>query len=277
MLGLQAGAISEGQGLSDLSVGNFFTAGWDESWVKRPHPDGAPDLTLFRVQSNLLLTSLRTDSFYERMLPGNRDQSLTSVSQLAEYSFNRRLMLAVFGNYQWTEARIGPDRGGGAYGSLVRLQMIDLPTASYAVNLRVLAPNEGLGEKETLASVAWAGWHDLTPLGLSRVGLYWHVQEETLMGPGVAGARRNDVTYALSLARTWTSPGAFLGNFSTFIETYARTDLDGLHGGRTLSSLTPGFRFNVRSHDILLFGADVPIGQPRAYDQLVRFAFIHSF
>lgn len=82
--------------LSDLSVGNLFTTGWDERFVKRPHPDGAPDLTLLRVQSNLLLSSTRTDYFCERTVDSSRDRSIQFVNELVEYSLNRRLMLAAF-------------------------------------------------------------------------------------------------------------------------------------------------------------------------------------
>ena len=263
--------------LSGLSIANLFSEGWSESWIKRPHPDGAPDLTLLRVQSNLLLSSLRTDYFYERTTGASKDRSVQFVNQLVEYSLNRRLMLAAFGNYQWIDGRSVPDRDGGAYGALARLQLIDTRNTSYALNLRMAAPNDGLGEKQTLASVSLAGWHDLTPFGLDRMGLYWHVQEETWIGPHAAGVRRNDLTYDLSLAKTWTRPTARLGNFSTFLEAYAKTDLDGRQEWNSVLTLTPGFRFNLPPHHIFMAGVDLPVTAPRPYDQIVRFTYIYSF
>ena len=268
---------SEVPALSDLSLADFFGSGWKEPWVKRPHPDGAPDLTLLRVQSNLLLRSSRTDYYFERTTAANKDRSVQYASELIEYPFNRRLMLGVFGNYQWIDGRAAADREGGAYGALVRLQLIDLPHTSYAFNYRALAPNDGLGEKETLNSFALAGWHDLTPLGLNRMGLYWHVQEETYFGPGAPGSRRNDLTYDFSLAKTWTSPGAALGNLSTFLEAYSKTDLDGHYSGHSVVMLTPGLRFNVQHHHVFMFGVDVPLNDPRPYDDLFRFTYIYSF
>src|SRR5579859_7494564 len=52
--------------LSDLTLTNLFSQGWSDPWVKRTHADGAPDMTLLRVQTNLLLRSLRTDYYSER-------------------------------------------------------------------------------------------------------------------------------------------------------------------------------------------------------------------
>ena len=263
--------------LTDLSLANFFGAGWNEPWVKRPHPDGAPDLTLLRVQSNLLLRSSRTDYYFERTTSSNKDRSVQYANELIEYALNRRLMLAAFGNYQWIDGRSAADRQGGAYGALLRLQLVDTPHASYAINYRAMAPNFGLGETQTLNSLALAGWHDLTPLGLNRVGLYWHVQEETYFGPRASGGRQNDLTYDLSLAKTWTSPNAVLGNFSTFLETYSKTDLDGRLHGQSVVMLTPGLRFNVQHSHVFMFGVDVPLSDPRPYDDLFRFTYIYCF
>jgi hypothetical protein len=263
--------------LTDLTVVNLFTEGWGESWIKRPHPGEAPDLTLLRVQSNLLLQSLRTDSYYEHPTASDKSRAVEYVSQTIEYAWNRRIMLAVFGNYQWLDRREGDDIQGGSYGGLVRLQLWDVPHASYALNLRVAAPNDGLGETQTLTSVALAGWHDLTPLGLRRMGVYWHVQGETEWGPGAPGSRRNDLTYDLSVSQTWSKPEAWLGNFSTFIEAYFKTDLDGPHSSLTIFTLTPGFRFNVHHHHVVMFGAELPATTPKPFDQLFRLTYIYSF
>lgn len=263
--------------LSELSLGNFFTAGWDEPWAKRPHPGGAPDLTLLRVQSNLLLYSLRTDFFYERTANSSKDRSVQFINQLFEYSLNRRLMLAAIGNYQWIDGRREPDRDGAGFGGLARLQLFDLKDASYALNFRVAAPNDGIGERQTLSSFSLAGWHDLTPVGLNRMGLYWHVQAETWAGPHVSGTRQNDLTYDLTLAKTWTRPDAALGNVSTFLEAYAKSDIDGRSRGHFVATLTPGFRFNVHHHHVFMVGVDLPASAPRPYDQILRSTYIYSF
>ncbi len=262
---------------ADLTLENLFGTGWDEPWSKRPHPDGAPDMTLLRVQSNLLLYSLRTDTFFERTTSANRDRQIQFVNQLFEFSPNRRLMLGAFGNFEWMDGRTRPDREGGGYGALARLQLIDLKDASYAFNLRAAAPNEGIGERQTVTSFALAGWHDLTPLGLHRIGLYWHLQEETWIGPTPAGGRRNDLTYDLTLAKTWTSPTSRLENFTTFVEAFSKTDLDGPNRGHAVVTLTPGFRFNLHHHHVIMTGVDLPVTAPRPFEQILRVTYIYSF
>lgn len=234
-------------------------------------------MTLLRVQSNLLLYSLRTDSYFERMTPANRDHRIEYVNQLFEFSPNRRVMFGAFGNFQWIDGRTRDDRGGGTYGALVRLQLIDLKNTSYAFNLRAAAPNEGLGEKQIVTSVALAGWHDLTPLGLYRVGLYWHVQEETWIGPSITGGRRNDLTYDLTLAKTWSAPSARLENFTTFLEGFSKTDVDGPNRGHSVVTLTPGFRFNLHHHHVIMAGVDVPLSTPRPFEQILRLTYIYAF
>lgn len=263
--------------LPDLSLGNFFTQGWQEPWAKRARPHGAPDLTLLRVQTNLLVRSLRTDHFSESPLESSGEQRVQFVNQLAEYPFNRRLMLAVFGNYQWIDLRDGEDECGGTWGGFARFQLVDTERASYALNLRAAAPNDGLGEKRTTLSLSLAGWHDLAPLGLGRTGLYWHVQEETFLGPRAPGAKGNDLTYAVSLARTWTMPDAPLGNLSTFLEAYAKTDLDGRKAGHSTVTLTPGLRCTIAHRHIAMVGMDVPVSRTRPYEHLFRLTYIYSF
>lgn len=266
-----------GSKLPDLSLGNFFSEGWSEPWVKRSRPDGAPDLTLLRVQTNLLVRSLRTDYFYEKPLESSGERRTQYLNQLVEYPFNRRLMIALFGNHEWVDLRDGENESGGAFGGFARFQLVDTARASYALNVRAASPNDGLGEKRTTLSFALAGWHDLTPLGLDRMGLYWHVQEETFLGPRAPGAKGNDLTYAVSLAKTWTRPDAALGNLSTFVEAYAKTDLDGEKAGHSVVTLTPGLRCTFAHHHVVMAGVELPVSRPRPYEQVLRISYIYSF
>ncbi len=275
-LATAAEAVETGP-LPDLTLSQFFSDGWSESWTKRARPDGAPDLTLLRVQSNLLLRSLRTDSFIEQPTAASGDSRVSSVTPLIEYAVNRRLMPGFFANYQEVDRVSGGGREGWTYGGLIRLQLVDTADASYAFNWKMTAPNSGLGDHQTLTSFALAGWHNLQPLGLGRMGVFWHVQEETLLGPRVSGSRQNDLTYDVSLARTWTDGGGTLGFLSTFIETYSKTDLDGHHPGRTLVTLTPGVRTTLAHHHVVMFGVDFPVNAPEPYDRLYRLTYIYSF
>lgn len=263
--------------LSDLTLGNLFSEGWGDAFVKRPHEEGAPDMTLLRVQVNMLLRSVRTDYYYERFPRRSGAADISNLNQLFEWAINRRLMLQIFGNYQWSDYRHQDDRNGPTWGALARFQLVDTEHASYALNFKVTAPNGGLEEKQTTLAASLAGWHDLAPLGLEGIGLYWHVQEETLAGPRPPGARQHDLTYDLSLAKTWHRAHTGLTNITTFLEAYARTDLDGPDPGRTAMSLTPGLRFTFANRHVFMGGIDIPLTHPRTFDEIFRLTYIYSF
>ncbi len=130
-----------------------------------------------------------------------------------------------------------------------RLQLVDIPGYSYAFNFRVTSPNESIvpsgtaNNKDTTLFPALAGWQDLTCCGLKRVGLYYSIGEEIYDGPTNAGQKHRDLVYDLSLAKTWTEPNVqCFGNFTTFVEFYNTTNLDGIETGDNAANVTPGFR-----------------------------------
>ena len=68
-----------------------------------------------------------------------------------------------------------------------------------------------------------------------------------------------------------------LGNFSTFVEAYAKTDLDGPHPGKTSVTLTPGLRCTIAHHHVVMLGVDLPLTHPRTFDETFRLTYIYSF
>lgn len=264
--------------LSKLTLWNFFSEGWDQQWAKRPHPGGAPDMALLRVQTNFLEREFRADYTFQNGNAGAKTKDVQFLNALVAWGFNRRFMFELIANEQWNDFRKGGSESGTGGAALARIQIVDTANSSYALNLRASMPNQGLGEKMTTLAPALAGWEDLTRLGLRRVGLYWHVQEETYVGPGKSGDRRNDMTCAVTLAKTWTEPDMpWFGNFTTFAETFGRTDLDGTHRGRTAFSVTPGVRMTLGHGHVFMAGVDIPVGQPRTYDSTFRVTYIINF
>jgi len=263
--------------LSNLTLSNLFSTGWDEPWVKRSRGDGTPDMSLLRVQTNFLAQLFRADYAHQDNLSTASIRATDSLTGTLEYALNRRLMLAVIGNYGWVDSRRSADLDGATGAAFVRLQWVDTAASSVATTLKVAAPNHDLGEKDTTLGFAIAGWHDLAPLGLKRTGLYWHVQEETLAGPVKPGARRNDFTYAVSLAKTWTSPESLFGNATTFVEAYGKTDLDGKDSGHTVITLTPGVRATFARRHIVMAGVDFPLTNPQPFERIFRLTYICSF
>ena len=264
---------------SNLTLTNLFTEGWDQAYDKRVTPDGAPDMALLHVQTNFLEREFRVDSYYQQNVGNAKARSVAFLDELIAYSFDRRFMVEVVSNYEWESLRSGANNNNGASGAiLTRLQLVDVPGSSYALNLRVTSPNDGIDMKQTTISPAIAGWQDLTCFGLKRFGLYYDVQEDSYVGPGEKGGKHTDIAYDVSLAKTWTDPDVrFFGNFTTFVELYATTNLDGADRGATALNVTPGIRFTLGHGNVLMAGVDLPVSQPHDFDTTYRLTYIINF
>ncbi len=267
---------------SNLTLGNFFTEGWDQDWVRRRTPGGAPDMSLLHVQTNFLEREFRTDYYSQQNTGGNKTGNVSFADALIAYGINRRFMIEVVGNYQWNNARPGSDTSGAGASLVARLQLVDVPGASYAYNFRVSSPNAGIGNNQTTFSNALAGWHDLTPLGLKKVGLYYSIQENAYNGPAKVGSKHNDIAYAGALAKTWTDAHVpLLGSFTTFVEGYGTIDLDGNAHNKTFN-VTPGIHTKL-GHDslghehVLMAGVDLPVGNPHQFNATYRITYVFDF
>jgi hypothetical protein len=279
------GPAGNGTCLSDLTLFNLFSAGWNEPFARRQRLSGTPDCDLLRVQSNFLVREFRVNYFFQSDI--HSKNAVHSFDALLAWGFNRRFLLGVLGNYQWLDGRQATDSDGGTASLLARIQLVDTERSSYAVNFRVTPPNRGIGEHQTGLSYGLGGFEDLAYwLNLNRVGLYYSVGFNSLTGPWQPGGKQNDVAYDVSIAKTLTAPDTpFFGNFTVFVENFAQTDLDGNHAGRTLFTITPGIRFNLGKSDRvnfgkdnwLMFGADIPVAGPRPWDAVYRFSYIKNF
>ena len=271
----------------DLTLWNFFSAGWDEDFTRRSSEGRAPDMALLRVQTNFMERELRLNYFHQHNINSAKRENLDSFDAFLAYGFNRRFMVEVLANYSWVDARgKTPDFDGAAARLVGRVQLISEADSSYSFNFQAISPNRGLGDKQTTLSYGIAGFEDLTRFGLYRVGLYGSVLFDSLAGPRVTGAKQNDVQYVVSIAKTLTEPKTpFIGNFTLFVENFFQTDLDGDHAGTTLVSITPGVRFNLGTipglkfglDNWLMFGTDIPLSGPRPWDATFRFTYIKNF
>jgi hypothetical protein len=274
--------------LQDLTLRNFFTAGWDEEFNKRIRPTGTPDLALLRVQTNFMEREVRVNYFYQNNIHTKTRENLDNLDAFIAYAFNRRLMVEVLGNYQWVDARGKTrDTDGGAPQFIGRVQLIDTVTSSYSFNFRVLAPNRGIGERETTFSYGFGAFEDLSAyFDVNRVGLYYSVLFDSLSGPGEKGARRNDVGYDITIAKTLTDRDfPIFGTFTVFAENFAQTDLDGSNSGHTIFTVTPGVRFNLGKvggiklglDNWIMAGVDIPLAGPHPWDATYRLTYIKNF
>jgi hypothetical protein len=267
---------------SNLTLWNFFTEGWDQQWTHRDTPGGAPDMALIHVTTNFLEREFRFDSYQQQNLSSDSNKATYFTDALVAYGINRRFMLEVVSNYEWKDPKAS-DNINGSGGALVgRFQLVDIPGSSYAFQVKVSSPNVGIGNQQTTFSPSIAGWQDLTGLGLKRVGLYYSLTEDTYAGPAAAGSKRNDLLYDVSLAKTWTEKTTPLfGNFTTFVELYSTTNLDGPSSDRGLSysevNVTPAFRFDLTHNNTLMGGIDFPVSSPHDFTKTFRLTYIYRF
>ncbi len=265
--------------LSDLTLGNFFAEGWHQPWAKRERADGTPDMALLKVTTNFLERELRLDYAHTADVKHSRFQSTDLINGLIAYGLDRRIMLEVISNYQWNTPRTGAGVSGAGGGGLVRFQLVDTELNSLAFQTRVAEPNRSIGQTQTSIQNGLAGFTDMYPiLGLPRVGFYYSLVYEYLYGNHAKGARSNDIAYDVSVAKTWTPPNTpIFGNFTTFLEAFATTDLNGTTVGHTATTLTPGVRFWFYPENSFTFGVDVPVTHPYPFGNVFRATYILNF
>ena len=268
---------------SELTLLNFFSEGWDQDWAKRSRRGRAPDMALLRVTTNFLEREFRLDYAYTRGVQNSTKVDHTQfLNGLIAYGLNRRFMIEVISNEQWNEPPAGSTaakaNGAGA-AALVRFQLADTVDQCYGFQVRLSAPNRGIGQTLTTTSPSLAGFQDLqTLLGLDRVGFYESVTYDGLSGPHAAGARTQAVSYDGSLAKTWTGPSAYpVGNLTSFLELFATTDLNGSNPGHTAVTLTPGIRFWFAHENSLSLGIDFPVSEPHPFGEVFRITYILNF
>ncbi len=262
---------------SDLTLLNFFTAGWADAWVHRHRH--TPDMALLRVTTNFLEQELRLDYVYTAVNNNPKVHDTQLVNALIAYGVDRRLMLEVITNYQWNQPPTGAPVNGPGGGAILRFQLVDTATASYAFNYKVAVPNKTIGQTTTTMSYTLAGWQDMGAVipALGRFGLYYSFTYDNQVGSPKKGATVNDFSYALSLAETWTPPNMpVLGNFTTFVEFSGTSPLDGTNIS-TILSLTPGIRFWFVPKNSLMFGIDFPLTNNPAYSIAYRLTYILNF
>ena len=266
------------QQLSNLTLGNFFTEGWNQAWVHRHRY--TPDMALLRVTTNFLERELRLDYVLTDVANNPNLQTTDLANGLMAYGLNRRLMLEVISNYQWNISPTGVTTSGAGGGFLTRFQLVDSSTQSYSFQARVSPPNKGIGQTQTSLTFAVAGWQDMHALlpALGRFGLYGSFQYEDLAGSHKPGATQNDISYDISFAETWTEPSTpVFGNLTTFLEFFGTTILSGSNAGKTTVSLTPGIRFWFVPKNSFTFGADLPLTSKPSFHWVFRATYIMNF
>ncbi len=236
-----------------------------------------PDLVLLRVRGNFLEHDLRVNATYENDIQRSTAHAATDLEFRLAVPIDTVWMIGLLGNYRWEDELSRPDENGAALTVFGRVQLLDLPESSYAFNVEVATPNKGVDNTKTQVGFGVAGFEDLDLLlGLDRVGLYADLNLQHSSGRG-AGDGENQLSYVLSMAKTWTEDLLGAGRFTIFGELGGTTQLNQGSDGRTVITGTPGLRLDPAPAHALIAGVDFPITHPHGFGELFRISYVYSF
>ena len=262
----------------DLTLGNFFTAGWDQSYSHRESaPDSAIDLPLFHATTNYLARCSRTDFYFQNTTVKSGLKNVAYLDEYLDYALNNRLMITAFGNYTWINHETGPNVDGAGAGVMARLQLVDTAASSSSFNFRLDTPDRDLGVHSTGLTTSLNSWQDLTPLGARKFEVFYAIGNQTLAGLQEAGKSRDNLTYDIALGRTWTNASAPIGKLTTLVEFSGVTQLTGDHRGLSTLTLTPAVEFALARRNLIMLGLDVPASHPATYRDTFRVTYLYSF
>jgi len=262
----------------DLTLANFFSQGWDNPYSLRESlPDGAPDLPLFHTATNFVVRAARTDYSFQNDIEKSPIKSVNFLDEYIDYALNQRFMITVFGNYTWENEKAGGDIDNAGAGVAARIELISTPTSSDCLNFRVDLPDKELGVTTTRLSTTIAGWQDLSPLGVGRLGLYYSLEEDAYAGNEATGTMRDALSYDVAIAQTWTKPSASVADLTTFVEFAGGTNMDGNQRTYTNMTVTPGVQFIVGKRNLIMLGVDFPLTHPSAEVDVYRATYIYLF
>jgi hypothetical protein len=129
-------------------------------------------------------------------------------------------------------------------------------------------------------SYALAGWQDVSRWipALGPVGLYYSLKWVNVLGPLEPEEPHNYLSWTVSAARQWTPPDfPVVGNFTTFLEAWMETALDGAPAGKLNFTLTPGIRFWFLPENSVILGVDIPLNNSAPYSATWRATYFLGF
>lgn len=281
----EAGEKEKEEEPSDLTLWNFFSAGWDQNFKERSHEGRAPRLHLFKTRQGFLEREFRFNYSFAR----NADAGAIDEHEFEgeiEYALNRRFLMEFEPRMVWERSNLDGTTEHELEATWVaaRLALVDTYWSAYAFDFRIVAPANQEAHDRTRLGFFLAGFEDLTRFGFRRVGLYFSSQLFTFVGPLEDSDTRSEVNFGISIAKTFTDPDTPLfGDFTLFLEAFDETALDGDDAGRSAVTLTPGFRFKFYEQEKteqtfwIMSGVEFPISGPNPFDYEVHVAFIWEF
>lgn len=262
---------------TDLGLGNFFT-GWDQPEAERHR--ATKDMALFRVETAYVEKEFRLDFVHSNYRGDSTYSGGYATKASLAYAVSRRLQLEVSGLYAWNVLPGEPPPNGAAASVSLRFALVEAAYMNYAFQVELETPNRGIGEGGTAMAYSLAGWQDMTRWlpSLGPVGLYYSLKWVNVLGPIEQGEAHNFLSWDVSVARSWTRPDLpGFGRFTTFLEAWMETALDGDAAGKLNFTLTPGVRFWFLPENSIILGADIPLNSAAPYSVTWRATYFLGF
>lgn len=255
---------------ADLTLENFFTAGWQEPYQPRPGQEQAERILLFRTPPPFLDRAVLLNyDFGLRTRPERINEQELGAELLLP--LNRRLLFQVAAEYNFN----GDDRpgtGGASGAAAVALQLVD--TTSSALNLQAslsVPGRDDLLPHRLEFGLSVAGFQDLG----RRFGAQGSFGIFFPLGSSSYGANLA-LAYSAALTKTLTGDLPWLGHFTPFVEAAGTTTL-GVDQQTTQITLLPGAEWEVLRHWWLALAVEIPLTGPRPFDLGVHVSLIKSF
>lgn len=257
---------------ADLTLGNFWSAGWNEPFVARSDTGHAARIQLFHTHPAFFVREMRME--YDFFL--NNHNGKADVHEMAmemEVPWNRRFLTAVDPAYLWRMPENGEGTSGPVWSASAWAQFIDTPSTAANFQLHLLVPEKGdLHQERTHLTSIFACFQDLG----NRFGLQTHVGLEARFGDNQSGEAHYHVNGSAALTRTFTDEVTCFSYFTVFVEAFGGMAIDH-HFGRSTFSFLPGMRWEICKSWWIAGGVEVPVTAPHPFDVGFRVAMSKDF
>ena len=243
-----------------LTLGTFFSEGWNEPWRASPRSTtDTPRQGWINAYDGVFYRLAFIDFQYQNNNLQNGNEYLGTIISFIPIS--RRFQM------RFDVPFIASNKGGennnyhGNFGDFVispRFLLSERRDFSQVVECLVSTP--------TGQQVNGNGQTTLTPqYEFCHGGLPWRsvIRGGTgLTIPTNDLGARTTYNYNLAIGKYWTPREAMLGDFLTFLAVNGYSTVDNLGPAYTFLSVTPGLRFHLRHNYYLLSGIEVPLTGP---------------
>jgi len=245
-----------------LSLGTFFSEGWDEPWSTSPRSsNGAPRQAWINAFDGVFYRLHFLSFSYQNNLQKNGDGYVGEYILFAPISSRFQVRINVpfiASNQGGQDDRYQSNFGDFAVTPRFLLSESQDFTQVFQCEIRAPTGSPVNGNGQSTISPIYEFWYGGLPgEGVVRGGTGLTVPTSH------EGGARTLYKYNLAFGKYWTPPSSVLGDFVTYLSINGYTTLDDSGPMYSYLSLTPGFRVHLGSGYYFLGGVEVPVTGPK--------------